>query len=301
MFNNSSPQLKILNNIFIEKYPFMGSTITNCYSAFGEPWVVEVEKLLSVMFTTEEKLSKAVDGYVRFAMDVTRRQSRFDDDGTYPQKSFEQVADEVYLNDDYMERYYLPGLLLSHMLWPHHYRQSRFFVATFLSDMKIMGAKSFVDAGVGTGFLSRLTLAACPDATGIGFDVSPASKKFAKLQVANYKLADRYQCKLLDLCTQPVEVETDWLISAEVLEHLEDPLSFLKRLRAILRPGGKGFITAAINAAEIDHIYLYRNPLEIAKQLVESGFTIEQYQSIPAYKPRKANIPPPEVVAFIVT
>ncbi|MBF0446465.1 MAG: class I SAM-dependent methyltransferase, partial [Magnetococcales bacterium] len=262
MFSNNYPQLQILNAIFSDKYPFMGSTISNGYAAFGDSWASEVEELLTVMFASSEKLTKAVDGYVRFSMDVSRRQSRFDDVGVYPQKSFNEVADEVYLNDDYMERHYLPGLLLSHLLWPHHYRQSRFFVATFLHDMEIMGANSFVDAGVGTGFLSRLTLAACPDITGIGFDVSPAAKKFAQQQVANYQFADRYQCKLLDLCHQSTEVETDWLISAEVLEHLEDPLSFLQRLRAILRPGGKGFITAAINAAEIDHIYLYRNPVE---------------------------------------
>ncbi|MBF0381857.1 MAG: class I SAM-dependent methyltransferase [Magnetococcales bacterium] len=300
MFSDDFPQLDILNKMFNEKYPFMASTVSNGYTAFGNPWAYEIEELLNKMFPSPDMLSNAVDGYVRFAMDVTRRQSRFDDEGAYPQKSFAQVADEVYLNHDYMERYYLPGLLLSHLLWPHHFRQSRFFVANFLADMKIKGAGSFVDAGVGTGFLSRLTLATCSDITGIGFDVSPASQKFAQLQVANYKLADRYQCKLLDLCKQPTGVETDWLISAEVLEHLEEPLVFLQKLRAILRPGGKGFITAAINAAEIDHIYLYRNAKEVEEQLVSAGFIVEQYQVIPAYKPRKEDIPPPEVVAFIV-
>ncbi|MBF0358381.1 MAG: methyltransferase [Magnetococcales bacterium] len=294
-------QLTKLNRLFLEKYPFMGSAIKSGFAAFGRTWADEFEELLTVMFPSEKELAAAADGYVRFALDVTRRQSRFDDDGCYPQKSFDKVAQEVYLNDNYMQSHYLPGLLLSHLLWPHHYRQSRFFIATFLRDMETMGARSFIDAGVGTGFLSRLTLQAIPEITGIGFDISPSSKKFSEHQVASFNMSHRYEVRVLDLCSTATKVESDWLISAEVLEHLEDPMLFLYKLRGILCSGGKGFITAAINAAEIDHIHLYRHPGEVKEQLQQAGFTVEQYQSIPAYKPRKADAPPPEVVAFIVT
>jgi len=85
-----------------------------------------------------------------------------------------------------------------------------------------------------------------------------------------------------------------------VLEHLEDPLTFLKALRRILTPGGQAFITAALNAPNADHIYLYRSPLEVADQLVAAGFYVQQYQSAFAYAPRKNSKYIPEIAAFIV-
>jgi 2-polyprenyl-3-methyl-5-hydroxy-6-metoxy-1,4-benzoquinol methylase len=297
----SYSRLTALNGIFEEKYPFMGSTVSKNFAAFGEVWAGEIEQLLAVMLPTIKELSDAVDGYVRFSLDVTRRQARFDEDGGYPDKRFQEVVNEVYLNDKYMESHYLPGLLLSHFLWAHHYRQGLYFAATFLREMIDGGAESFIDAGVGTGFLSRRVLTAMPGITGVGFDISPASKRFAQRQANSFQTGDRYEVKLMDLSANTPKLTTDWLISSEVLEHLEDPTEFLLQLRRMLRPGGKGFITAAINAAEVDHIYLYHHPGEIREQLLEAGFTVEQYHSVSAYKPRKPDLPPPEVVSFIVT
>jgi hypothetical protein len=85
-----------------------------------------------------------------------------------------------------------------------------------------------------------------------------------------------------------------------VLEHLDDPVAFLRSLRLYMAPGAKAFITAAVNAAHSDHIHLYRNGNEVLDHLNEAGFTMEQCYIGAAYKPTSVGVPVPEAAAFIV-
>ena len=58
-----------------------------------------------------------------------------------------------------------------------------------------------------------------------------------------------------------------------------------------------GFITAAVNAANEDHIYLYRSGNEVKNQIEKCGFKIIAKQYDLAYEP-KDNEPVPENAAF---
>lgn len=62
----------------------------------------------------------------------------------------------------------------------------------------------------------------------------------------------------------------------------------------MLRPGGKAFITAALNAPNADHIYLYRTSEEVKVQLADTGFAIEQYFGGLAAKPKNKGPPRPK-------
>lgn len=102
-----------------------------------------------------------------------------------------------------------------------------------------------------------------------------------------------------DIIAQPIK-PVPWLVCVEVLEHLEQPVEFLKALRAGLAPGGKAFITAALNAAHTDHIYLYRNGEEVWEHLNAAGFTLEQSLLAAAYAPPAKDVPVPLAAAFVV-
>jgi hypothetical protein len=67
-----------------------------------------------------------------------------------------------------------------------------------------------------------------------------------------------------------------------------------------MAPGAKAFITAALNAAHADHIYLYRTPEAVLAHLVEAGFTLEQSFVGAAYKPSAPGVPVPLAAAFVV-
>jgi 2-polyprenyl-3-methyl-5-hydroxy-6-metoxy-1,4-benzoquinol methylase len=252
------------------------------------------------LFPSPEALALAAKGYAAFAMDSMRRQARFEKERTYPEKSYATAASEVYLNADYMMSEYLPGLLLSHYFWPHHYRQLQFFRSGFIAPMLLNGATSFIEVGVGTGLYSRQVLQALPQVTGSGVDISPSSKSFADRHVQAFGVKHRYDVALRHVVDAPSEQQAGWLICVEVLEHLEDPVAFLRALRQMLKPGGRAFITAALNAASPDHIYLYRDAEDVLKHLHSAGFVLEQYFLGAAYKPAAPGIPVPLAAAFVV-
>ncbi|MCB0344572.1 MAG: methyltransferase domain-containing protein, partial [Bdellovibrionales bacterium] len=89
-----------------------------------------------------------------------------------------------------------------------------------------------------------------------------------------------------NIIESPIEEKADFVISQEVLEHLEDPQTFICGLYEAVRPGGWGYITAAINAGHTDHIYLYRSPKEVEAQIEQAGWKICSRQVEYAYEER---------------
>ncbi|MBF0186987.1 MAG: class I SAM-dependent methyltransferase [Magnetococcales bacterium] len=297
----TSPHLSELDALFNRKFPFMGKAIGDMSSLFGSRWQASFEQFLSKVMQSPDEKEKAVNGYVRFALDIMRLQKQFEKTGAYPEKSFDQARADVYDNAEYMQTAYLPGLLLSHFLWPHHYRQQLFFETAFLNIMRRQGAQRFLDCGTGTGYNACRILDTLPETTGRAFDISPHSKAHAEQQAEALGVGSRLTVDLQNLITDPPDETTDWLISIEVLEHLEEPVAFLKALRGLLNKEGKAFITAAINAAEADHITLYRSTDGVAEQILEAGFAIEQSHTAWAYAPEFDGQPIPQVAAFVVT
>lgn len=293
------PRVTELRSEFATRYRMFDDLVDRVAATFGSGWVVDLEASLERLFPDRDALASGVKGYASFVMDILRRQRKFETERAYAQTSFDDAAREVYLDDRYMSTEYLPGLLLSHYLWPHHYRQSRFFDTAFVDLLSAAGADHFVEVGVGTGMYSRRLLEALPAASGTAYDISPAAKAFAERHVAAFGYADRYQVQLRNVLTDPVE-PSQWLVCVEVLEHMEDPLSLLRILRAMLVEGGRAFITAAINAPNVDHIYLYTAAEEVVDQLVEARFGLEQAFIGPAYVPRQPDLPVPTVAAFVV-
>jgi 2-polyprenyl-3-methyl-5-hydroxy-6-metoxy-1,4-benzoquinol methylase len=227
-------------------------------------------------------------------------QVQFQKTKEYENKTYAEAASEVYQNKDYMFSLYLPGILLSHYLWRHHYAQHVFFLEKFLPLVDRNGGEVFYDIGVGTGFYSKELLTRT-SLKGKGFDLSPHSLEHTVMLLRAHNVDDRYEANLRDIIKAPVSLAADYLVNIEVLEHLEDPQLFLNSLAAMLKPGGYGLISAAINAPNADHIYLYRNSDEVSVQLNKAGFDIVDFVVDEAYEPRKNGELVPVNAAFIVT
>lgn len=64
---------------------------------------------------------------------------------------------------------------------------------------------------------------------------------------------------------------------------------------------GKLFITAALNAANADHIYLYRNAEEVLVQAADAGLHVEHYYFANAYPAPNRGVPVPGAMAMVCT
>lgn len=296
----STPALERLDATFRSESPVFRGAVAKARETLGESWAVSFDQVVDRLLPDNGTRSAAVAGYSRFALDVLRLQARFDKEQAYAPKSYLDASAEVYDNEAYMTSCYLPGLLLSNYLWPHHYRQLRYFEDFFVAEMARHGAEGFYDVGVGTGLYSRVALVGAPQSHGYGIDVSPSSRAFAEGHAEAFDVGQRYGVELRDIVKQPAPPQ-EWLICVEVLEHLEDPVEFLRALRAMLRPGGRAFIGTALNAPNADHIYLYRTTEAVRVQLQEAGFFVEHAFCATAGRPRDASVSVPEVAAFVVT
>ncbi|MBK7001224.1 MAG: methyltransferase [Rhodoferax sp.] len=298
--SNVGPKVQRLIALIGEKYKLSKNLTVRALTEFGVTWAEDFELILDSLFLNDEDLDSAMKGYSAFSLDSMRRQKAFENVREYPKKTFAEAAGEVYFNEAHMMREYLPGLLLSHFLWLHHYRQLRFFDTAFLVPMGQAGGDTrFAEVGVGTAVYSRRILDRIPEARGTGFDISPFSCAFAIQHLRAAAVADRFTMNQQDIIVSPIE-PVPWLVCVEVLEHLEQPVHFLKALRQGLAPGGKAFITAALNAAHADHIYLYRNAEEVLAHLEIAGFRLEQLFVAAAYTPPAKGVPVPLAAAFIV-
>jgi 2-polyprenyl-3-methyl-5-hydroxy-6-metoxy-1,4-benzoquinol methylase len=98
------------------------------------------------------------------------------------------------------------------------------------------------------------------------------------------------QFRLMDIFDLPETELYDFITMGEVLEHVEQPLSLLRRLHQLLSPDGHAYITTPANAPTRDHIYLFNNATEIREMFAAAGFVIEnEVTYYPAgMDPRKA-------------
>ncbi|ASW96091.1 class I SAM-dependent methyltransferase [Mycobacterium intracellulare] len=280
---------------------FARGSIERASVEFGSEWDNAFEQLLARVYRDPLAMADAVKGYAAFAVDSMRRQRRFEVEREYPAKTFAEAAQEVYLNDEYMHTQYLPGLLLSHYLWPHHYLQLQYFERFFLPSLAKEARPRFAEVGIGTGVYSRTALQAVSKAEGVGYDLSPVSVNFTLAHLEAFGLLDRYDTSLRDVIAQPPEDQISHVICVEVLEHLEDPVALLRALKNMTAPAGKLFITAALNAANADHIYLYRNAEDVLAQAEESGLHVEHYYFANAYPAPTRGVPVPGAMAMVCT
>ena len=292
------PQVNLFIEILEKDYPFLIGAVRRQIAEFGFPLIANFNTELLTLFGSDtKKLSNAVTGYAKFSLEAMKLQMKFQKTRQYESASYADANNQVYQNRDYMFNLYLPGILISHYLWRHHYKQQIFFDDLFLPEIS-KNDSLFFDVGIGTGFYSKRMLEKT-SMKGVGFDMSPHSIEFTQALIKSHGLNDRYSTRLEDICSFKDKVQADVIINVEVLEHLEDPQGFLNCLTAMLKPGGHAFIAAAVNAPNEDHIYLYRSGEEVAKHIEISGLRIIHHSYDYAYDPRQKDELVPVNAVFI--
>jgi SAM-dependent methyltransferase len=272
------------------EYPVLAGVWQQAADRFGEEWLPESVRNVEAMYGPIERslssgVREALNGYAEFANDSMRNQVLYEKTGRYRASNYEEVRRDCYHNEAHMTQRYLPGMWLSHFVWPQHYHMLRAFESGVLP--RVRRSQLFFEVGVGCGMYSKRTLELLPQVRGVGFDISQYALDFTGKVLEAFGVRDRYTLENRDI-SLGYPVACDFMICQEVLEHLEDPATFCRWLCDLVRPGGHAYITAALNAAHSDHIYLFRAPAELEQMLRDAGFQPlhSQEECAPGFKPR---------------
>jgi 2-polyprenyl-3-methyl-5-hydroxy-6-metoxy-1,4-benzoquinol methylase len=82
----------------------------------------------------------------------------------------------------------------------------------------------------------------------------------------------------------------------EVLEHVEKPDVFLRRIAELAKDDAYVFVTTCINAPTVDHIYLWRTTDELEEMITANGLKIVEplrlpYEGKTLEESREQNLP----------
>ena len=213
-------------------------------------------------------LFEGVDCYLQLCAHMVRERMEFLRSGRYANQSFAEVEKHIYLNPEVFE-YHMHGLVFAQFFWPEQYARFRLFSERIGRNLK--SGDRYLEIGGGHAlYILEAIRRASSEVNFQLVDISPSSMKLARGMTEGLKIDFRLQ-NIFDFA--PAE-KFNFITMGEVLEHVEDPLSLLHKLRGLLVPDGKAFISTPANAPTIDHIYLFNDADEIRAMLRKAGFEI---------------------------
>jgi 2-polyprenyl-3-methyl-5-hydroxy-6-metoxy-1,4-benzoquinol methylase len=266
------------------QHPFLARSTETAHGA-------NLAQRLAVLETIAQRLDEisagpwiadAVKAYVLLSLDFLKLQRKLEKTGAYLLRSEREAFEQVYDKGDVIGFYYLSGLLLSQGLWPNHYG----LLTAFEQFLPLVGAHARVlEIGVGTGFHLRSLLERVPGARYEGIDISRFAVEFAQRYAfgtdvpVNAHFTTQNAAAGLSFSDETF----DFAICGEVVEHVEKPLSLLREIRRVCKPGAALFMTTAIFAANLDHIYLFETAQGVRDLVAESGWKVERDWIFPVY------------------
>jgi 2-polyprenyl-3-methyl-5-hydroxy-6-metoxy-1,4-benzoquinol methylase len=238
------------------------------------------KSLKNSFFKNDQNFYDSVKAYNRMTTDFLKEQIRFKKTGKYLLDNAANAKNDVYDNPEVM-RYYMIGLCLSYLLWPNHFRMYKFF-QKFLNNHLI--CKNYLDVAPGHGLFAAEVLKKFPGAKAKIVDISGTSLQVSKELLSSFNINEnRYEAILGDFLDIKFENNSfDFLTMGEVLEHVENPVDFLKKASNLITEEGYIFMTTCSNAPAIDHIYHFHNSQEIRDLIEKAGLKIVEEEVIPA-------------------
>jgi len=195
----------------------------------------------------------------------------------YRYSTFAETNANVYSNADFMHRY-MDGLLYSHVLWFMHLSSLHFFTQRVGARVKDGGR--VLEVGSGHGLLLYLCLSELKMAEATAWDLSQVSLDQTKAALHRLGALDRARFVVQDMHkAEPGGEPFDLIILSHLLEHLEDPVDALKRLKPLVAKRGYLYVNVPLNAPMPDHLILLSTPAEAEQLIVDGGFRVLESSS----------------------
>ncbi len=220
--------------------------------------------------STLKSLAAAYDLIVK---DTLSNQVYFQRHGKYRYSTYNEVANSVYNNREYMNKY-MYGLALSAFLWDNHVQMLNFFRDEIPRDKP----GKYLEIGPGHGFFMMEAMRRSRYNSFLGVDISETSVHLTKSILNSRKFGsfNNFDIICTDFLDWNHEGKFDAIVMGEVLEHVENPTAFLNKIRSLAKPDGYVYLTTAINAPAVDHIYLFENRAQVIDMIESCGFIIKK-------------------------
>lgn len=276
-----------------EKYPIFVETVNyleeNCY--FFKSTLQKIKEIgldyelaeklcrdcLNHVSGEKKKYFERVHTLIDFSVEFLRLQLHLHKTGKYLYSSYEQLDKYVYSDPNRKLKgpWYTWALYFSQIFWVTHWNVLKFFLTDFVGKKGEQG--DVLEVPTGTGIFIALFLAKKPGWKGVGVDLGETSIEFTKNTLSwNNITYDRMKLIKEDIYKWETDKKFDSIICGEFLEHVEDPLGVLKKLKILLKPDGWIFLTVAVYASMIDHIYLYHSADEVREHIKQAGLEPEK-------------------------
>lgn len=234
-----------------------------------------VGKFIEYLDYEGKDLQYGTDALLRKLVDIFDEELSFFRTGKYSNSSFEEVNKKVYNNPEVME-YHTIGLLMFEIFTLANYIKFQFFIETLQNSKNNIA--NYLEIGGGHGLYvwqAQKIIAGNPDFNLV--DISETSINIARVFLRGIPVNYFQQ----DILTFNSPAGYDFISVCEVIEHLERPEELLIKVKSLLKPGGRIFLTVPINNPTIDHIYLFESVEKIRSMLRQNGLTILNEKSVP--------------------
>ncbi len=231
----------------------------------------ELEEILKFfLINCEYSLGFLVESYLFVNSMIMEEQRFFLKNGHYRNKSFDEVNRQVYQNEEYMTKY-MCGLTLTDYVWDNHIKLFHYFEEKIAT----ISGKKYLEIGPGFGqyLLKAITYADFDEYVAIDISLASIQRCLEYLKYQNVEL-DKIRILMRDFLDYFSDEKFDCIVMGEVLEHLEGPVIALKKIYDLLEKEGSVFITTAINAPTVDHIYLFSSVQDVLDMVESVGFKV---------------------------
>lgn len=239
----------------------------------------KLDEYLVYCLTRGLSVEYLVESYNTITSDTLFEQLYFHKHKKYRWSKFSEVAEKVYFDAHYMQRY-MYGLALTSFLWPNHAAIHDFFIKKFPQG----ATGTYLEIGPGHGYYFMEASKIGNFTRLVGVDISASSIAMTRDIVSHFGVGSRRQVDLIEadfLAFDALAEPCSCIVMGEVLEHVEEPARFLSRLAHISTRETHIYVTTCVNAPAVDHIFLYRHPVEIEEMAMKSGLEVKEKLYVP--------------------